>query len=93
MLNVHSAVTFVIQLLCWSYVTVHHKTPVKSVPGQFYFIADSDRTYLQLWIDKCSYDTQKWSYESSKHDMSEYVKPRKHALKFSFYTHFQYNYI
>ena len=25
------------------YVTVHHKPPVKSAPGQFYFMADSDR--------------------------------------------------
>ena len=35
------------------YVTVHHKPPVKSAPGQFYFIANSNRTYLQLWIDNC----------------------------------------
>ena len=35
------------------FVTVQHKPPVKSGPGQFYFIADSDRTYLQLWIDNC----------------------------------------
>ena len=78
-----------------TYVNVHHKPPVKSAPGQFYIIADSDRAYLQLWIDivSSSYDTQKWIYDSSKHDMSEYVKPRKCALKFSFYTHFQYNYI
>ena len=34
-------------------MTVHHKPPVKSVLGQFYFIADSDRTYLQLLIDTC----------------------------------------
>ena len=36
-----------------AYVTAHHKSPVKSAPGQLYFIADSDRTYLQLWIDNC----------------------------------------
>ena len=35
------------------YVTVHYKPPVKSAPGQFYFIADSDRTYHQLSIDNC----------------------------------------
>ena len=35
------------------FVTVHYKPPVKSAPGQFYFIADSDRTYLQLSIDNC----------------------------------------
>ena len=48
---------------------------------------------FELIIVSSSYDTQKWSYNSSKNDMSEYVKPRKHAIKISFYTHFQYKYI
>ena len=43
---------------------------------------------FELVIVSSSYDTQKWSYDSLKYDMSEYVKPRKRALKFSFYTHF-----
>ena len=29
------------------------QTSSKVGPGQFYFIADTDRTYLQLWIDNC----------------------------------------
>ena len=48
---------------------------------------------FKLTIVSSSHGTQKWSYNSPKHDMSEYVKPRKRALKFSFDTYFQYNYI
>ena len=41
--------------LIWVIVAIHHKPPVLKgrALGQFYFIADSDRTYLQLWIDNC----------------------------------------
>ena len=39
--------------------------------------------FKMILLVSSSYDTQKCSYDSSKHGMSEYVKPRKRALKFS----------
>ena len=36
---------------------------------------------FKLIIVSSSYDIQKWSYNSSKHDMSEYIKPKKTCLK------------
>ena len=77
------------------YVTVHHKPPVKSAPGQFYFIADSDRIYLQLWIDNCLKfirhpEVEFWFFEAWH---VRICKTEITCLKFSFYTHFQYSYI
>ena len=76
-------------------VTVHHKPPVKSALVNFILLQIQIEHIFsfELIIVSSSYDTQKWGYDSSKHNMSEYVKLRKHALKFSFYTHLQYNYI
>ena len=68
------------------YVTVHHKPPVKSALVNLILLQIQIEHIFsfELTIVSISYDTQKWSYDSSKYDMSEYVKLRKRALKFSF---------